>query len=287
MARDWGMTSANRPARSTVDAESLILALLALRSHERRLEDVVFDWLITNSELLSIQRIKNLAKAFPSSVSAQLAGVGASVAAAGKDFRWSRLAATATARKRSSRGVHKAAAPNLRDPAAIMLRLRVGLGIGNKADVVSFLLGIAPSTATVREIAAATGYTVHALHRTVDDLAAAGLVHQSDDTPSEYGVRSKAWQSFLEIDQLTVWGYWVRVYAFVAEFDQWTTDTRNRTVTEYAFGVHARDLMRRYHDLFQFTAAKRPKSRQGPSADPVAAFEASVAELANWMIKRA
>lgn len=282
-----GMTSANRPARSTVDAEALILASLALRSHEPRLDDVLFDWLVTNSELLSVQRIKNLTRAFPSTVSKQLGGVGASVAAAGKDFRWSGLATNTTRRKRSSQQVRRAIAPNLYDPAAIMLRLRVGIGIGNKADVLSFLLGIGAAAATVREIADATGYTVHALHRTVGDLAAAGLIHPTDTAPAQYSVRSKGWQNFLESERLTKWYYWLRTYAFVAEFDQWTSDTRDRTVTPYALGVQARDLLRRHQSVFQLAGAKQLRAGRGLDADPVAHFEASVAELANWMIERA
>lgn len=284
-----GMVSADRPAHSTIDAEALVFASLALMPHERRLADVLRDWIVRNSHLLSVQRFKNMARAFPASTSSPSVDIAAWAVREGKDFRWRRLASMAKAAHdrsdRSDHRVRKATTPDLRSPPAIMLRLRVGLGIGNKADVLSFLLGSGGRASTVREIATAIGYTVHALHRTVDDLTRAGLIHSTDDTPARYGVQNKRWQTLLEVERLTEWCYWDSVYSLVAEFDHWTRETRRRKVSEYAFGVRARELIAQHRDLFRRAGAGMADSVKGkpPLRDPVERFAVAVEELVGWI----
>ncbi len=62
--RQWAalgsMASSGKRARSMVDPEALILLSLALRDHERRLSDVIHQWVVHGVRLLSVQRTKNL-----------------------------------------------------------------------------------------------------------------------------------------------------------------------------------------------------------------------------------
>lgn len=284
-----GMTSARQRARSTVDPEALVLCSLALGDHERRLEEVVLDWTALNSHLLSIQRMKNLARAFPSPVLPRLGTLAGRMLREGKDARWKSLAAheaSAPSRPaRAPRPVRLAAAPDYRDPAAIMLRLRLGLGIGNKADVLTFLLGNSGSPATVRALTIGTGYTVHALHRTVDDMARAGFIHATDDSPATYRVQAEDWREVLGSKSFARWCHWVEFYAFTAEFDYWMHEIRGRTVSEYAFGVHARDLVKRHRAVFVRAGVRLTKAA-GPLRDdsePTKHFVAATRQLVSWI----
>ena len=250
------MTGSTHSARSIVDVEALVVATLQLSRHERRLDDVLADWLALNSGLLSLQRTKNIARTFPGAASATLGHIARLASAGGIDFRWARLAADASSHSSRSRPTarrrgRKAAAPDLLHPAALMLRLRTGIGIGNKADALTFLLGLGAGSATVREIADATRYSAPSLHRTVDELAAATFVQREEDTPARYAVSPSHWATFLGIEPLPGWPYWLRVFSAVIEFDRWAIETRERTVSEYAYLVHARDFLRRYRDVFR------------------------------------
>ena len=288
-----GMVSTDRPAHSTVDAEALVFASLALLPHERRLADVLHDWVVRNSTLLSVQRLKNLARAFPASTSSHSVDIAGWAVREGKDFRWRRLASTAELVRddadKSDHQVRRATTPDLRSPPAIMLRLRVGLGIGNKADVLSFLLGNGGRTATVREIAEAIGYSIHALHRTVDDLALAGLIDATDYSPARYGVHRKRWRTLLGAERLAEWCHWDRVYSLVAEFDHWTRETSARKVSEYAFGVRARELIVQYREVFRRAGVGVSISAKGRLAvrDPVEQFGVAMEGLVDWMRRSA
>lgn len=283
-----GLTSAKRPAQSTVDVEALILVSLALSEHERRLTEVVHDWVTLSSTLLSVQRAKNIARAFPSSAADHLATLATWALDEGKDARWRPLAAK---RRQPSpapgtrRSVPKATTPDLREPTALMLRLRLGIGIGNKADVLTYLLGTVERPSTVREIAESTGYTVHALHRTVDSMATAGLIRASDESPARYTVDAKAWRTLLEANRLTPWLRWLEVYALTADFDQWMAETRERVVSDYAFSVRARELIARYRGVFRRAGVELPRTtavREG-AGESLGQFEHAIGRLTAWI----
>ena len=73
--RQWSSVGAQAApvggaATLVVDPESLVLATLALETHERRLTDLLEDWVAVNSGLLSVQRLRNLRTHFPESSAA-------------------------------------------------------------------------------------------------------------------------------------------------------------------------------------------------------------------------
>src|SRR3712207_5173050 len=89
----WGaLTSTAVPVdqpriRSIVDPEALILLSLAVRDRERRLNDLLAGWARAGSSLLSIQRLKTLAKAYPDAVRQQVPDFARYATNAG-DRRW-------------------------------------------------------------------------------------------------------------------------------------------------------------------------------------------------------
>lgn len=187
---------------------------------------------------------------------------------------------------KSKRTRIKSTAPDLRRPTVIMLRLRVGLGISNKADVLSYMLGSQNTAVSVRDIADATTYSIHALHRTVDDLAIAGLIQPTNDSPARYRINGKAWKSLLELDHLAPWSHWSAVYALVSEFDRWTLETRDRTVSPYAFGVTTLELAEKYRNVFRRARVGPGRSAMGGKgvvSEPIEAWNTRVAGLSAWI----
>lgn len=264
-----------RDVQSLVDPEALVLFSLLFSGHEPRLADLVRDWVVLNSDLLSVQRIKNLerdyGKAGQPELTKRLESLASIAVQDGKDFRWRSLKkrsdthsdseghdahphALAELYSRSARGATKsktrAVRAPLTDPSALLLRLRLGLGVGVKADVLGFLLGTRDDWISVRETSEATAYTVVALRRALDDLAAARLILAREGQPTRYRAEKKYWNALLGISAAPVWLYWHEVFLFVSDFTSWADSVENRPVSVYAFGVYGRELIEQHERAF-------------------------------------
>jgi hypothetical protein len=209
--------------------------------HEPRLWRVARLWARYGARLLSVQRAKNIGGRFPPSVGEQLSEFARVAVADGGDIRWRSLAGDSTEAKPASRREPQAS-PVLEGGSALMLRLRLGFGVGIKADVVSHLVGLAGSGATVQQIAEATQYYRRAVRRAIEELAASGFVEARSTAPASYRADLHKWADLLAItaENPPVWHSWVGVYAFVAGLDAWAS----RAVPESAFvaASEARDL---------------------------------------------
>ncbi|MCC6929820.1 MAG: hypothetical protein IT359_12640 [Gemmatimonadaceae bacterium] len=295
-----------------IDPEALLLISLVLVDEERRLADLIQDWGVRNSDLLSVQRTKNLAALYPEHVHdafvPSLRWFARVSSETGKDLRWSALANegrdermpalasesgratsrdsaddTAPASVRRSPGKSRATRANLTSAPMLIFRLRLGLGVGTKADLIAYLLGSDEAWHTVRDIATATGYTVAATRRAVDDLAAARMIESREGQPARYRANVAAWAPLLALDRRPPqWGSWHERYVFTAAFLAWERSARERPLSDYAFGVHGRDLLETYRPAF----ARDPLatwSEHTPVADWKAFVEEKVHSLVNWM----
>lgn len=241
----WGaiFTSAagRRPARAIVDPEALLFGSLALMHHEPRLGRVARLWARYGARLLSVQRAKNIARRFPPTVGEQLSEFAQLAVAEGGDIRWRSLAGESTEARPASRREPQASRV-LEGGPALLLRLRLGFGVGIKPDVVSYLVGVAGGGSTVQQIAEATQYHRRAVRRAIEELVAAGFVEARSTAPASYRVDVGKWAELLAIvvDNPPAWRSWVDVYAFVAALDAWW----RRPAPESAFVVasEARDL---------------------------------------------
>lgn len=278
-------------ADTLVDPEALVLVSLLLVDHERRLGDLLHDWGTRNSDLLSIQRMKNLEATYPEPVrgllSQRLAWFAAVARDEGKDLRWRSLAqgwsgpsagdpgesaesqnetsAEASSHKRMY-GAHaprnaptkmRAARARLVARSTLMLRLRLGLGVGVKADLVTFLLARAEEWATVRDIADATGYTVAAVRRAAEDMAEARLIEarsieSRNRQPASYRATREAWAPLLGLRYPPLsWGSWHERFRFATAFLHWAEVARERPLSAYAFGSQGRQLLEQHHVAFE------------------------------------
>ncbi len=142
----WGaiftFAASQRPASAIVDPEALVLASFALSGHEPRLWRVARIWARFAARLLSVQRVKNLARRFPTSVNDRLSEFAQLAVVHGSDQRWRSIARDSPPTKSADRREPEAT-PVLEGGPPLMLRLRLGFGVGIKADVVSHLVGLA------------------------------------------------------------------------------------------------------------------------------------------------
>lgn len=291
---------------SVVDPEALVLISLMLVEDERRLADLLHDWTVQNSDLLSVQRVKNLRADYPDSTRAvithRLAWLATVALDEGKDLRWRSLAADAHGMPDTvdviwsrSQTLHESetASKKMRatrvrvgQTAALLLRLRLGIGVGLKADVLAYLLAQTQDWASIRDVTDATGYTIAAVRRATEDLAAAQFIESLEGQPTAYRAVDDAWGPLLGLEQRPSWGSWHERFAFSAAFLRWAEEVRHRPLSWYAFGVHGRHLLERYRSAFEHDLIAVWSAHS--SIENWAAYVSrSVSALALWMTEMA
>ena len=290
-----------------------MLLSLTLIQTERRLGDLLRDWGARNSDLLSVQRVKNLEANYPEPIRRplvqRLAWFAAVARDEGKDLRWRSLGnewADVEAHGAGPKGEpgefggvgareHGAHAPRgaltrsratrarLTSSATLLLRLRLGFGVGVKADLLGFLLARVEAWATVRDIADAIGYTVAAVRRAAEDLAAARLIEALDAQSASYRAMYGAWAPLLGFEERPPrWASWHERFVFVTAFLHWAEAARERPLSAYAFGAHGRQLLEQHRSAFErdFVAVW---SEHSTVQDWGAFVRQSVRSLAAWM----
>jgi len=241
----WGAigfgATARRPARAIVDPEALVLASLALGEHERRLTDVMQYWLGVGVDLLSVGRLRALQRDYGDGMRERVRAFAASARAAG-GARWAALAGKARATRPPATGKEPSTA-DLRQPSTIMLRLRLAMGVGIKADALALLVGGLGGGMTVRDIATSLGYQERAVRRAVEDLVAARFVAMQATSPVRFHVRFGDWEALLGVDadHAPVWRGWHQLYIMVAALDDWARRAEQASWTDYVVASKLRD----------------------------------------------
>jgi hypothetical protein len=276
------MVSGTRRAKAIVDPEALILLSLVLRDHERRLWDMLAWWAAVGASLLSVQRIKNLEVKYPKPIQLRLAEFARLAHETGGDFRWRSLArssAEPTTRMHRKRETQ----PELIEPAALILRIRMGIGVGIKADILSFLLGIGGAWASVKDISVATYYSNRAIRRAADDLVAARLAHSKAETPTEYRVSPKLWAELLQMQEpLPEWHFWQPAFVFVAHFLKCVEEEKFKE-DSYLASTQARDLFELHRSAFSWNQISVPNPKDFRGTEYLDGFQGTVLKLADWL----
>jgi hypothetical protein len=273
-------------AHSVVDPEALVILSLLMKEDERRLEDILSNWAANNSTLLSVQRTKNLAADYAGKANTQLSWFAGLAVALGKDSRWRSLAGHSVTEREtpfSSKQVNRQwkTRAKLADQAALLLRLRLGFGVGIKADLLGFLLTTSNAWTSVREACAATGYTVSAVRRAAEDMAAARLIHVSTELPVTYRARWEAWNEVLGFPgALPPWRYWHPRFAFASAFLEWARAAAERPLTPYSVSVKLRELMERHRRAF---AGVRAWEEEAEPLSELTFVNRVISGLAEWM----
>jgi hypothetical protein len=238
-------------AKALVDPEVLVLLSLTLRQHERRLWDVLCSWIPVGVRLLSVQRIKNLAREFPLPTTTALSQFASLAVSEGKDARWRSLAESPSDGLPPGRGKEWNVTGGFIEAPALMLRLRLGLGVGLRADALSFLLARQGEWLPVRAIAASLCYTEAATRRALENLSAARLIHATaEGQPTTYFADANPWCDILGIDTPPKWRGWFETFVLLADLDQMWQSTEARTATEYAARALLRQSLSKHRAAF-------------------------------------
>jgi len=289
-------TSRDAPDQATiVDPEALVLLSLSVRRLELRLGEQVAWWALEGSHLTSVQRFRTLARHFPPEVGQEGLARFAGLATDSGDRRWKRYASDTASD--GVRGDRPRPTPDLLAPAALWPRIRAGFGVGAKADVLVFLLGLRGASASVPQISAATHYTQTAIRRAAADMSAARLLRETEWRPLEYLAPVDPWAELLELTseaggsvhampevRTPRWRYWGDVFAFLA----WVADWSLRARSTQGRGVHtmasrARDIVKRHSRAFDQAGVPAPPIERFRGREAVLGLLETTRALVHWM----
>ena len=276
--RQWNaiftLARARRPAQGIVDPEALLVFSMWLRPHEPRVWSAATVWASVAPRLLSVQRTKNIVKVFPADVTSSLDEFAHTAVSRGGDARWRSVVSGSPVMSPPHRT--ESASPRFGTPAALMLRIRLALGIGIKSDVLSYLVGCVGAAATVQEIADATYYYGRAVRRAVEELAAGGFVRARSTVPASYAADLEAWARLLDFDtdNPPAWHSWVNLYGFVVRLCEWlpTLDDAAPVVT----ASEARDLLAEWAPKLDALQALAPRPGTHPGEEFLKYFEGQI-----------
>ena len=250
------MIGSRHAARAIVDPEALLLLTLGLEDRERRFRKLLAWWAATGARLESVQRAKNLAGAYPAAVQEGLSQWARQAIERGKDARWRSIAAR--------RGPPLPALPSdVLTPAAVttaptlMLRLRYLFGVGIKADVLTYLIGL-QHRATIRAVAQATGYHTVAVRRAVEDLVAGRVVRAMASSPASYLVEFEAWAPLLGLPEAPLWRHWHPIFAFVLALGAPQPRRAVKEDSPYLASSRLRELLEAHRAAFDLNALPVP-----------------------------
>lgn len=272
---------ANRAPESVIDPEALVLGSLGLVDHERHLAELLTWWAVEGSGLMSVQRVRNLSSSYPDGVRHRLKEFAGYAREVGGDHRWKTLASEVSAEPEA--GDPKPS--RLEGPGAVMLRLRLGLGVGIKADLLAALLG-SEGWWTVREATAATGYTTRAVRRACGELARGGWVEASPATPAEYRVSADRWLALLELDGPAPWRSWHVLLSFILAVDDWIRSEEWSGAEEVEVERAARSLLDAHRGAFKWAEVAVPEPVSRPGSPYIESFARAVLAVAERMRER-
>ncbi len=256
---DSGPGAVTDGARAVIDPEALLLVSLWLIPRDTAVGATVHAWVARWSDLLSVQRTRNIAKAFPDDAQHQLRAVAVTAHERGKDFRWSPVINSRGSALRT--GDDESARPSTHDTptgapqerlavahdAMQVLRFRMAFGVGVRADALAFLLARGSAWSTVTEIALATGYTPSAIRRALDRMAEAEIIRMLDDGATRYRCDPASWAVLLGIsDPVAPWQYWLQRFTFITRFVEWADGVAKRKLTAYAMMEGLRSIARTF-----------------------------------------
>jgi hypothetical protein len=268
--------------QSIVDPEALLLYSCAARDDEPGLWDFVSGLLAVAPSLLSVQRTRNLAAHYHDRVRPVLAEAAAIAVRDGKDARWQPLAAAAQPRAYHPRKVYQPAG-RVGLPAALMVRLRLAFGVHARSDVLAFLLGISPASATAREVAEAIGYGPTPARRALEGMATARIVSVAGSRPERYRVDVERWAALLGGTSVPRWRYWQPLFAFLAA----ALPARRRETTAarspFLQSSEERQLVLAHGSAFALNRIAIPEHSDYVAEEYLVGFERTLLAVAGWV----
>jgi hypothetical protein len=267
----------NREDRWAADPEALLLLSFEVGREEPRLLDEVLDWLAVNERLISIQRLRNLARddedrALIEAVVGWLGGRRrrARLEAREKEggttelepfFRNSDLPIDDPDPAFLAQGLlkprfepaGKSQAPDVLLPINFAFRLRLLLGIGARAEAMRVLLAIDAPRTNIQAIAASTAYNKRNVQEAVSSLSVAGALDSFEvGNEQRFSAQRDRWSRFLTLDHLPRHEDWVQVFAAYRKTLRWLVDPAREELSTYMLSSEARTLAEEVTPDLQF-----------------------------------
>lgn len=281
--------TAEGPARAIIDLEALVLTSLALAEREPRLAEITNHFMLSLPSVLSVGRMRRLHKEAGHETSARL-GFSASLAAyRGGDARWKTLATNTAPGIPHALQMQDAMKPRFGRPAALVFRLRMGLGVGIKADTLAFLIGTG-EWASVREVADAIAWNRVAARRALEDLVVAGFIASSEPATwhptrsRQYRADALRWRDVAQLDNPPArWGYFFERFGFVIRIHDWLAGPNaSQRWDDLQLGTWAQLWMEKYSSAFRF-GEMIPAAPRGTLEEIGAQFTRDLEALEQWM----
>ncbi|MGH3273086.1 MAG: hypothetical protein ACRDNZ_02015 [Streptosporangiaceae bacterium] len=276
--RQWAQVGVSATAegadRWTVDPEALILLTIGIARRDPRLFDEMLDWMAFNHDLLSMQRLRNLAGKFPlppglvaAVISWTRQGEPVTLSASDQPYPvqdrepvFSRdvlgfvtqpdptFAQHGFIRPRAAR-TGKSHEPSLALPVNLSFRLRRLFGPGGRSEATRVLLTCARGPLDAARIAAEAGFAKRNISDVLTSLAASGAIKSSwSGNEREFTADRERWAVLLDLagpGDLPSFMPWVHVLPAAAEISVWLEEKADTTDSDYLLASQARSLISR------------------------------------------
>jgi hypothetical protein len=261
-------TDEGRPSPWTADLEALILVSLRIGREDPRLFDAVLDWMVVNEHVISVRRLRRMAVQDTQRrlIDAALAAVGQTrpqqrftakgghdasspeplfpnVAAHGRD-RDPAFASFGFARPPfHPRG--QASRPDLTKPIAFALRMRELLGVGVRAEAMTFLLTVDAPTATAQAITESAFFAKRNVQEALASLTRAGAAEAWDvGGQHRYQVNHSDWAKLLNIEgRFPEHRDWPQLLGSLDRMLEWLDDPKTETLSPYLLASASQDML--------------------------------------------
>jgi hypothetical protein len=173
-----------------------------------------------------------------------------------------------------------------------MLRLRAGIGVGAKADLLAVLLGLDGAAAEMKTITLAAGYSDRAMRTAAEEMARARFIQEVEGPPTSYRADREAWGGVLDFHpedtrraagyDMPRWRFWSVAFSFLTAVIEWERKAHQEEWSGYVASSRARDLMEMHRRRLRQTAVVVTDGRDAPGAAYLASFRTIVEEVSTW-----
>lgn len=292
----------------SIDPEALLAFTLRVARREPRLFDEVLDWMRLNLDLISAQRLRNLALEEETEELASAA------------LAWASTYSTKVTRQKPPSGreveepellfIRSTGAMSVREPDPIFIRygfvrpslepsnksrppvrsasinfsfrLRDLFGVSARAEVVRVLLLLHGAKPRIRDIVHAAGYSRQNVYEALNALVSAGVVFMRQTGPRDrsYALDQDRWAGLLGIEdrKLPYFVEWPRLLEVLWKLLVWMESLETKESSDYMQASEARRFVADHEIDLQALSVKLPDHRSFLGADYWAPFEVLVVD---------
>jgi hypothetical protein len=312
--RQWAQLGVSATVEGTdrwaVDPEALILFTIGIARRDPRLFDEMLDWMALNHELLSMQRLRNLARRFPlpsalvaavtaqtrQTVPASLIASDQGTAAQGREPVFSPdvlafvsqpdpvFAEHGFIRPRAAR-TGKSREPDPALPVNLSFRLRHLFGPGGRSEAMRVLLTCPDGPLDTARIANEAGFAKRNISDVLTSLTNSGVIKAAwAGNERHFTAYRERWALLLDLAgpaDMPSFVSWVHLLPAALEIVLWLDEKSDTAESEYLIASQARTLMNRLTRDLEAADVDLPRRRPAHGTAYLSVFaETSSALLA-------